>query len=1715
MSTTIGSKILHLGFDNAEFQNGVKSALKSIADLTSGLKLDGVGNSMKSLTDAARSTNLSSLADSVQDITNRFSLMGIVGVTALANIVNSAINTGKQLVKSLTVDPIALGMSDYDRKLTSIQTISNATGKGIVEVEGYFGQLDEYADKTIYNLDHMTGAAAKFVNAGVDLDKAIPAIKGISNMTALAGQDANAAGIAYYNLSQSIAGGYLTTMDYRSLNLANVATIEWKQNMVDAAVAAGTIKEVVGPNGEKLYKLPAVKEAVNMQSLFNQQLSEGWATTDILLKVLGDYGDTTTEIGKKAQAAAQDVKSWGMMMETLKASVGTGWTDTFQLLIGDLDQAKALYTPLTATIQGLLDAMTNARNKILKTWADLGGRTALIDSFINLYRTLVAVLKPVQEAFAAIFPPMTGEKLYELTAGFKAFTETLMPSEESLLKIKEIFTGVFAVVDILRMGLSEVWTELTNLVSYLQPYLDVLTAYMVKLSTLAQTWRASVQEYGLLQGLFAEIRSMFKTTQDVVLEFVNTINEAFSKFPEIKMETFYEFVEGLKTSCKPVTESMTVLDKAFHVIMTSIEIFFVATRKLVPIALRIGDILIDGIVGVVDRMLDTVSAFDVNAMLEFLNTAVLGAMLLSIRTFLADLAVTVGAVSETIVAVGAIGDKISGILTNVRTTLEAYQQNLKADTLMKIAIAIGILAAAILVISLIDADRLQASLTALAAMFLQLFAAMEAFMKLSASGPKVGVLMGVVAAMTMMAGAIFILSLAVAVLGTMDSEQLTRGVIAIGVLSFVLVAVAKGLSQASPQMIAAAIGLGILGIALLILAESVKSLASISLEGMIQGIAGLSVLLGVLILFMRSTSNGFALINVSTGLLILGAALYVMAQAIAVIAALDPNRAVTALAVLLAMVMQVYAIDTLVKSPGKIIAVAYGLLVLAGAMRVVAEAIAIIGVLNPENIIAATGALYVMLFGMIGVVKFIGNSGGSFILGAASMIIMSVAIRILSESVLALGAMSWDGMIRGLVGVAGAVAILVIAMRLITPSMGASALIMIGVSASLLILATAVSSLASLSWAEVGVGLTTLASVLLLVSAALYAMTGTAAGAAAMMVAALAITLFVPALKALGSLKPAELAMALGALALGFGLFALAAYLLTPLLPTLIGLSVSIAGIGAGMILLGLGGAAIAYGITALSLSLVVFFSSLVGMIMSVLDILPQLLRFIKDLLIGLFDIIVDVAPVIGEAVVALLIAIKDMAIALIEVLVELIPPLVKAIMMFVVMLLYEIWQATPLLVESIMGFLTAILQGVAKAMPDIIEASNAIMVAYLTGIKDNLGDLINLVYDIATIFIDGVGQRLPEFIQTGWDFIIAFIDGLAVAVEANMPRLMESVARLSSAIIVGLQGGIYAGFGVMWDTLVALGTNMLDAIKNVLGIQSPSTQFKMVGEYIIQGLIDGLKNVWATVTTMIRSFGREIWLTFMEILPSILIFGMSLVQTLKSGIESAKQIAVDAVTFLANSLVNAVAYKVESFFTTGQNLIQGLIDGINSLVSNAIELAFDLGNSVMDAINEALGINSPSDKTYTSGRYTVEGLANGLYDYVYMVTKASAAISEAAIGEISTVKDKILTSLSGAVEFNPTITPVLDLSDIRKKSIQINSMFAGRSIDMAASVSSDIRTTEAQRANSGSSSKDESRISSDNGSGTTFIQNIQSPKAVDHYEVYRQTRLLLKGYRA
>lgn len=360
MSRQIDERVVSMQFDNKKFESNVKTTMGTLDKLKAKLKFTDSYKGLEKLEQTANKVDLSKMDKSLDKISSKFSNLGIIGATALVNITNSAINAGKRMVAALTLQPISDGFKEYELTLNAIQTTMAATGKTAKEVEKELKKLDDYADKTVYSTSDMINNLPKFTNAGVDLEVATEAMIGIANATALAGGGASQAASAFYNLGQAIGTGYLTRVDYNSINnVAGIATMQWKEAMIEAAIAAGTLKKA----GDDLYETGG--KTFSLQQLFIDGLQHQWATTDVLLKVFGDYGNETTKIGQKAYAAAQDIKTYSQMMESLKATAGTGWKDTWQIIFGDLDKAKVFWTGLTNALSGIINKTTEFRNTVL------------------------------------------------------------------------------------------------------------------------------------------------------------------------------------------------------------------------------------------------------------------------------------------------------------------------------------------------------------------------------------------------------------------------------------------------------------------------------------------------------------------------------------------------------------------------------------------------------------------------------------------------------------------------------------------------------------------------------------------------------------------------------------------------------------------------------------------------------------------------------------------------------------------------------------------------------------------------------------------------------------------------------------------------------------------------------------------------------------------------------------------------------------------------------------------------------------------------------------------------------------------------------------------------------------------------------------------------------------------------------------------------------
>lgn len=361
MSKVVDQRVVEMQFDNKQFEQNVASTMSTLEKLKSKLTFSGSTKGLEDVGRAARNVNMSGLTAGIDTVNAKFSAMQVAGMTAISRITNSAITAGKRIANALTIEPITTGFNEYELKMDSVKTIMASTGESVETVNKYLEELNEYSDQTIYSFSDMTQNIGKFTNAGVKLEDAVLAIKGISNEAAVSGANANEASRAMYNFAQALSAGYVKLIDWKSIELANMATVEFKQQLIDAAVAAGTLTKTT----DGMYATLSGKTLSATQN-FNETLQDEWMTTEVLINTLKDYADETTEIGKKAFAAAQDVTKLSQMFDVLKETAQSGWARTWEIIFGDINKAKAVFTPLTQFFSKIIDSISDFRNNLLE-----------------------------------------------------------------------------------------------------------------------------------------------------------------------------------------------------------------------------------------------------------------------------------------------------------------------------------------------------------------------------------------------------------------------------------------------------------------------------------------------------------------------------------------------------------------------------------------------------------------------------------------------------------------------------------------------------------------------------------------------------------------------------------------------------------------------------------------------------------------------------------------------------------------------------------------------------------------------------------------------------------------------------------------------------------------------------------------------------------------------------------------------------------------------------------------------------------------------------------------------------------------------------------------------------------------------------------------------------------------------------------------------------
>ena len=375
MSKTIDERVVSMQFDNKQFETNVRTSMSTLEKLKQSLNLSGAAKGLDNVNAAAKNCNLSPLGNAVENVKLKFSALEVMAVTALSNITNSAVNAGKRIISALTIDPIKTGFNEYETKLNSIQTIMSNTaskGKTMEDVTRVIDELNTYADKTIYSFQEMTRNIGTFTAAGVGLEESASAIQGIANLAAASGSSSQQASTAMYQLSQALATGTVKLMDWNSVVNAGMGGEKFQEALKATAREHGV----------------AIDAIIKRNGSFRDSLQEGWLTADILNETLRkftvegakEYAQAMLASGKytqeqadalirEAQAmedAATKVKTFTQLWDTLKEAAQSGWGRTWELIFGDFEEAKELWTGVSDTLGGIIGRSAEARNTLLE-----------------------------------------------------------------------------------------------------------------------------------------------------------------------------------------------------------------------------------------------------------------------------------------------------------------------------------------------------------------------------------------------------------------------------------------------------------------------------------------------------------------------------------------------------------------------------------------------------------------------------------------------------------------------------------------------------------------------------------------------------------------------------------------------------------------------------------------------------------------------------------------------------------------------------------------------------------------------------------------------------------------------------------------------------------------------------------------------------------------------------------------------------------------------------------------------------------------------------------------------------------------------------------------------------------------------------------------------------------------------------------------------------
>ena len=1280
------------------------------------------------------------------------------------------------------------------------------------------------------------------------------------------------------------------------------------------------------------------------------------------------------------------------------------------------------------------------------------GRTLLWDGLGNIGETLITTFTAIKDAFSEIFPAPSVAKIYGVIDGFNALTEKMKEfSSTHAYDVEQTFKGLFAVIDIVRMvlssGLTVAFKALKGILSAFDIDIIEFTGYIGEALVNLRDW---LKNNDYIEKSFKKIGEGLKVVIDGIKKLLDYLGESpkIQKFIDtiknIDLSEAGEFIisglkKGLSIGLSIIPDTMKeIADKLLSKFREVLGIHSPSKETEAD-----GEYLVEGLINGIknssSKVWDTIKTFGSDILEKFKELKLgdsiskivsvgVGAGMLVIAKKLAD---AVNRLTSPLKVMESVSEAVEDVGKAVSKNLKASALEKKTKAIQNVALAALMLAGAVFIFSKVDPDRLWQSvgvMAALTAVLAGIAIAMDKFSKSAVEfdgNSKSFSLNGLKTTMLNLGIALILMAATTKILGSMNPDQLEQGLIGLSAVTVAMIGLIFSLGKISESgsdkaiknagktmkklavtMLLMVAGIAILGnmnadkykqgidgftniiLALMFMVTGLVALTHLATDKDISQIGNLmlkisaSMLLMVIVAKMagelkpEAFKNGakiagavalmvtglVALTHLATdkelkgvGRLLLSVSLCmaIMAGVCLVLGLLRPEKLEHGVAAIVVFGVVIGALIKVVASAKKIDKNAGGaILAIAVTIAVMAAAVTVLSLLKPEKIAGATVCLGIL----IGLFALVERNASYIKKATGSLIVMAVIIGLLGGLLIGISFIPTE---RALVA-AGAISLVLLSLSGAMYLIGKAGNISIKAVAALAMMAVVVLSLAALIQvltsfnvdASLMGSLLLLAGCLISIGAAVMVMNNCVAGAAALVVVALALSVFLPVLQQLGSMSLGEIGVALLALAGSLAVLGLAGLLLGPVVAPMIGIAGAIALLGVGCLGAGAGLQMFAQGLTTL----------------------------------------VMLGPVAIQAFTAT-----------IQAFIALIPTIITTI---VTSLVTTFTTCIPMIVEGALLLITSLLTSIAEHLPEILAAGISIIMTLLTGIRDNIGQITEVVIDIIINFAEAIANKLPDIIQCGVDVFFAFLDGFSDAIANNGERLRESLKKLVDSIITGIKG--------------------------FLGIHSPSTEFEEIGEFSIAGLIKGFGNKVGDAVEAVGKLASKLVGKVKEKFSDMKEKGQQLCQKIKDGFEEKAPKIVSCVGDTMKKAGKKIQEAKNDFKTWGKDAMEGLRNGMESAKDKIKSTVGGIATDIGAKFKDVLGIHSPSRVFKQYGKYIDLGLVNGIKTFSSKVYDTAKSVGSDTIDGMSSAISKISELINGDMDMQPTIRPVVDLSDVQ-----------------------------------------------------------------------------------